>query len=61
MGIFVSAHWNDDPPWLPAMALRQRETHPVCLSYFAESATEAISLALHSVLHVFHLALTYLS
>ena len=37
--------------------LRQRETHPVCLSCSAESATEAISLALLSVPHVFHLAL----
>ena len=37
--------------------LRQSETHPVCLSCSAESATEAISLALHSVPRVFHLAL----
>ena len=37
--------------------LRQRETHRVCLFCSAESATEAISLALHSVPRVFHLAL----
>ena len=39
------------------IALRQRETHLVCLSCSAESATEAFSLALHSVPRVFHLAL----
>ena len=40
--------------------LRQRETHLVCLSCSAESATEALSLALHSVPRVFHLALKHL-
>ena len=40
------------------IALRQRETHPVCLSCFAESATKA-SLALDSVPYVFHLALIH--
>ena len=39
------------------IALRQCETHLVCLSSSAESATEAFSLALHSVPRVFHLAL----
>ena len=39
------------------IVLRQRETHLVCLSCSAESATEALSLALHSVPRVFHLAL----
>ena len=38
--------------------LRQRETHLVCLSCSAESVTEAISLALHSVPHVYHFALS---
>ena len=32
-----------------SLALRQRETHLVCLSCSAESATEALFLALHSV------------
>ena len=41
----------------PALVLRQCETHLVCLSCSAESATEALSLALHSVPRVFHLAL----
>ena len=40
------------------IALRQRETHLVCLSCSAESATEAFSLAFHSVPRVFHLALS---
>ena len=40
-----------------SLALRQRERHLVCLSCSAESATETISLALHTVPHVFHLAL----
>ena len=40
-----------------AMHLRQRESHLVCLSCSAESATEALSFALHSVPRVFHLAL----
>ena len=31
------------------IALRQSETHLVCFSCSAESATEALSLALHSV------------
>ena len=39
------------------IALRQRETHLVCLSCSAESATKALSLALDSVPRVFHLAL----
>ena len=39
------------------VCLRQSETHLVCLSCSAESATEALSLALHSVPRVFHLAL----
>ena len=38
--------------------LRQRETHLVCLSCSAESATEALSLALYRVPRVFHLALS---
>ena len=33
------------------------ERHPVCLSCSAESATEAISLALHSAPREFHLTL----
>ena len=40
-----------------AKDLKQRETHLVCLSCFAESATASISPALHSVPRVFHLAL----
>ena len=40
-----------------SLLLRQSETNPVCLSCSAESATEAISLALHSVPHVFYLVL----
>ena len=39
------------------IVLRQSETHLVCLSCSAESATEALSLALDSVPRVFHLAL----
>ena len=39
------------------IAFRQRETHLVCLSCSAESATKALSLALHSVPRAFHLAL----
>ena len=42
------------------LALRQRETHPVCLACSAESATEAISLALSSTERVFHIALKLL-
>ena len=37
--------------------LRRGETHPVCLSCSAESATEAISLALFCTERVFHIAL----
>ena len=43
-----------------SLALRQRETHPVCLACSAESATEAISLALSSTERVFHIALKLL-
>ena len=39
------------------IALRQSETHLARLSCSDESATEALSLALHSVPRVFHLAL----
>ena len=42
---------------LLSLALRQRETYLVRLSCSAESTTEALSLALHSVARVFHLAL----
>ena len=38
--------------------LRQGETHLVCLSCSAESASKAFSLALHSVPRVFHVALS---
>ena len=39
------------------IALRRGETHLVCLSCSAESATEAISLALSCTERVFHIAL----
>ena len=35
------------------IVLRRCETSPACLSCFADSTTEAISFALHSVLHRF--------
>ena len=37
--------------------LRQCETHSVCLSCSTERVTETISLTLHSVSHVFYIAL----
>ena len=39
------------------IALRRCETHPVCFSCSAESATEAISLALSCTERLFHIAL----
>ena len=43
------------------MRLRQRETHLVCLSCSAESATKALFFALHSVPRVFYFALMELN
>ena len=53
-----TTHWVICASSPHTYSLSQRETHLVCRSCSAESATKAFSVALHSVSRVFHLALS---